>query len=251
MGLLGTLAMTGPLPLMAAESGSGSDPAVDGLLLARPLRRALSDTAAQKPGEHVLGLTGTRDGLIHVPPGYDAASPAPLVVMLHGAGGRAEQLMPLLSPIAEEYGCLLAAPDARGRTWDVILGAYGPDVQTIDRMLAQIFARWSVDPAQVAIGGFSDGASYALSLGLINGDLFQRVLAYSPGFTAPTAAHGRPQFYVSHGTDDPVLPVDRTSRRIVPQLREAGYQVRYHEFEGGHTVPPEIARESAEWFLGT
>ncbi len=251
MGLLGTLALTGPMPLMAAESGGGSNPAADGRLGARPLQRGLSDAAAEKPGEHVLGLTGPRDGLIHVPPRYHADSPAPLVVMLHGAGGRAEQLMPLLTPIAEEHGFLLAAPDSRGRTWDVILGAYGPDVQTIDRMLAQIFARWSVDPAKVAIGGFSDGASYALSLGLINGDLFQRVLAYSPGFTAPTAAHGRPQFYVSHGTDDPVLPVDRTSRRIVPQLREAGYQVRFHEFEGGHTVPPEIARESAEWFLGT
>jgi phospholipase/carboxylesterase len=209
------------------------------------------DSSAGQPGEHVLGLTGPRNGLIHVPPRYHADSPAPLVVMLHGAGGRAEQLMPLLTPIAEEYGFLLAAPDSHGRTWDVILGAYGPDVQTIDRMLAEIFAGWSVDPARVAIGGFSDGASYALSLGLINGDLFQRVLAYSPGFTAPTAAHGRPQFYVSHGADDPVLPIDRTSRRIVPQLREAGYEVRYHEFDGGHTVPPEIAGESAEWFLGT
>ncbi len=251
MGLLGSLALTGPVPLMAPESDRGGDIAVDGRLAARPLSRGLSHTPAREPGTHTLGLGRTRDGLIHVPPGYDAANPAPLVIMLHGAGGRADQMMPLLTPLAEEHGFLLAAPDSRGRTWDVILDSFGPDVRAIDAMLAQIFARWSVDPARVAVGGFSDGASYALSLGLINGDLFREVLAFSPGFMAPTILRDRPRFYISHGSDDPVLPINRTSRRIVPQLQEAGYEVRYHEFDGGHTVPPEIARESVDWFLGT
>jgi hypothetical protein len=69
MGLLATLALVRPTPPMAAESGGGSDPGADGRLRAKPLPRALSDTPAQEPGEHVLGLTGPRDGLIHVPPG--------------------------------------------------------------------------------------------------------------------------------------------------------------------------------------
>jgi phospholipase/carboxylesterase len=116
MGLLGTLALAGPVPLLVAESGGGSNPGADGRLRVRPLPRALSDSSAGQPGEHVLGLTGPRDGLIHVPPDYHADSPAPLVVMLHGAGGRAEQLMPLLTSIADEYGFLFAAPDSRGRT---------------------------------------------------------------------------------------------------------------------------------------
>jgi phospholipase/carboxylesterase len=34
----------------------------------------------------------------------------------------------------------------------------------------------------VALGGFSDGASYALSLDLTNGDLFASLIAFSPGF---------------------------------------------------------------------
>jgi phospholipase/carboxylesterase len=33
-------------------------------------------------------------------------------------------------------------------------------------------------------------------------------------------------------------------------LRNAGYVVKYHEFDGPHTVPPAIAREAFEWFLG-
>jgi predicted esterase len=45
-----------------------------------------------------------------------------------------------------------------------------------------------------------------------------------------------------------VLPIDLCSRRMVPRLEEAGYDIRYREFEGPHTVPPEIALEAADWF---
>jgi phospholipase/carboxylesterase len=105
-----------------------------------------------------------------------------------------------------------------------------------------------VDPARVGVGGYSDGASYALSLGLANGDLFSDVLAFSPGFLAPAGQTGSPRIFVSHGTQDGGLPIDSCSRRIVPQLERAGYEVRYREFEGGHVVPPGIAREAAIWF---
>ena len=218
-----------------------------GRLTARPK----TPTGTITPGEQPLGLGDGRDGLLYVPASYSATGPAALVLMLHGAGGSARGALRPFRELADDAGLVLLAPESRGSTWDAIRGSYGADIAFIDRVLASVFDRVAIDPARLTIEGFSDGATYALGVGLTNGDLFQRVLAYSPGFTAPTAAHGRPQFYVSHGTDDPVLPVDRTSRRIVPQLREAGYEVRYHEFEGGHTVPPEIARESAEWFLGT
>jgi predicted esterase len=106
----------------------------------------------------------------------------------------------------------------------------------------------AVDARRLAITGFSDGASYALSLGLTNGDLFTRVIAFSPGFMTPAQRRGKPSLFVSHGTRDGVLPIERSSRRIVPQLERAGYEVRYREFEGGHVVPPGIGREAAEWF---
>lgn len=104
-----------------------------------------------------------------------------------------------------------------------------------------------MDPARLAITGFSDGASYALSLGLTNGDLFSRVLAFSPGFAAPADRQGAPRIFISHGTADAVLPIDRCSRRIVPRLEQAGYDVTYVEFDGPHTVPPEIQRAAVDW----
>jgi dienelactone hydrolase len=131
----------------------------------------------------------------------------------------------------------------------VVLGAFGPDVAFVDQALAWTFERCAIDPSYVAVAGFSDGASYALSLGLANGDLFERVMAFSPGFVAPAPPQGRPRLFLSHGTADTVLPIDRCSRRIVSLLRQADYDVTYQEFDGPHTVPPDIAQTAVAWFL--
>lgn len=200
------------------------------------------------PGLHPLGLDRARDALLFVPAGYRSDQPAPFVLSLHGAGGDANGGLYPLHPLADEAGLVLLAPAARGQTWDLLRGGLGPDVAFIDRALAAAFARVAVDPARLAVAGFSDGASYALSLGLANGDLFRAVLAFSPGFAAPPAQRGQPPVFVSHGTDDGVLAIDRTSRRVVPLLERAGYAVRYVEFAGGHTVPPEVASAALAWF---
>lgn len=120
-------------------------------------------------------------------------------------------------------------------------------VDFLDAALHEVFASCAVDPERVSIEGFSDGASYALSLGLANGELFSNIVAFSPGFMAPGPLQGRPAIFVSHGVADRVLPIDRCSRRIVPELRVASYPVDYREFDGGHTVPPDIAAAGEAW----
>lgn len=216
-----------------------------GRLLARPGE----PTQTVSPGLHRLGLDAARDALLYVPSGYGPEKPAPFVLSLHGAGGNEQGGLYPLRDLADAAGLVLLAPASRGVTWDVILGAYGPDVAFIDRALAAAFDRLAVDPGRIAIAGFSDGASYALSMGITNGDLFPRIIAFSPGFAAPAGQRGRPRLFVSHGTRDEVLPIDHTSRRVVPQLERAGYDVRYEEFHGPHTVPPDIARQALDWFL--
>lgn len=208
---------------------------------------------AQKPapvfGLQPLNLGQKRDGLLYVPANYDAARPAPMALMFHGAGGRAGHGLDLLRSFADEVGLLLLAPDSRGMTWDVIRGGYGPDVEFIERALQSVLANYALNETRLAVGGFSDGASYALSLGLSNGDIFRSILAFSPGFMAPSTQVGSPRVFISHGTRDSVLPIDSCSRRIVPQLKSAGYDVSYHEFDGPHTVPADVAREAIAWFL--
>jgi predicted esterase len=193
-------------------------------------------------------LGSTRDGLLYVPAGYGAGKRAPLALTLHGAGGNARSGISHFLHLADEAGVVLLAPESRGRTWDVLMGGYGPDVEFIDRALEWAFDRLALDTRRLAITGFSDGASYGLSLGLTNGDLFTHLIAFSPGFMATGDRKGKPPVFVSHGTGDRVLPIERCSRRIVPQLDRAGYQVRYREFDGPHTVPESIAREALHWF---
>jgi phospholipase/carboxylesterase len=231
-----------------AERISTENPqARQGRLTARP--RPVS-TGAQARGLQRLGLSDGRDGLLFVPAGYSPDRPAPLVLMLHGSGGDARNGLLPLQKLADGAGTLLLAVDSRDYTWDIVLGAYGPDVAFIDRALGWTFERYHVDPARVAVEGFSDGASYALSLGIANGDLFTHVLAFSPGFAAPPSQAGEPRLFVSHGLNDRVLPIDACSRKLTPKLERAGYELRYREFNGPHTVPAEIAREALDWFVG-
>jgi phospholipase/carboxylesterase len=203
---------------------------------------------AARAGLRPLGLGSTRDGLLYVPAGYGAGNMAPLALTLHGAGGDARSGISHFLHLADEAGVVLLAPESRGRTWDVLVGGYGPDVEFIDRALEWAFDRVALDTRRLAITGFSDGASYGLSLGLTNGDLFTHLIAFSPGFMAPATRRGKPPVFVSHGTRDRVLPIERCSRRIVPQLDHAGYRVRYREFDGPHSVPASIAREALHWF---
>lgn len=214
-----------------------------GKLKSRPGR----PTSALAPGRHALGLGGDRDGLVYVPRGYRADSPAPLVVMLHGAGGSPAGGIRPFEGLADEHGFVLLAPQSRDMSWDLRYGSYGADVPFIDRALGKVFGQVAIDPGRIAVEGFSDGASYALALGITNGDLFSRIVAFSPGFLVMLGAAGQPRVFVSHGTADRVLPIDRCSRVIVPQLRRAGYGVDYEEFDGGHTVPPSIAAQAATW----
>ena len=196
-----------------------------------------------------LELTGgPRDALIYLPAGYRRDQPAAFALMLHGAGGSARD-------VGREQRCTFRCHqhhhpwvDSRGLSWDILSGRYGPDIVFIDQALDWAFARCAVDLTRLAIGGFSDGASYGLSVGLANGDLFTHILAFSPGFMVPPALIGKPRIFISHGTEDRVLEIDSTSRKFVPQLQQASYKLRYRELSGPHTVPPDITREALEWF---
>lgn len=227
-----------------------TEPSADapGILRARP--QAVEQTSGATPGIHPLGLGGRRDGAFFVPDRLDPSKPAPLIVAFHGAGGIASQMIDFLHEPARENGIIVLAPESRSATWDVIRGGYGPDVAFIDEALKRIFQLHAVNPERIAVSGFSDGASYALSLGLINGGLFSDILAFSPGFMAPTQQADTPRIFISHGVRDEVLPVDPCSRRLVPALRRLSYDVDYQEFDGGHFVPADMVVSAIARFLG-
>lgn len=225
--------------LLAIAAPAGAAP--PGVIDARPVT-----VAAEAPrGFRALRHDGGREGWLYVPSGYEAARPAPLLVVLHGAGGDPRRMLDGFRRHAEATGTILMAPGSAGPTWDLVAErAYGRDARAIDALLAQVFARYAVDPARTGIAGFSDGGTYALSLGLANGELFRHVIAFSPGFVLPARQAGRSHVFVTHGRGDTVLPIGATSRPIVARLRAAGYPLRFVEFDGGHEMPPTVVAEA-------
>ena len=154
---------------------------------------------------------------------------------------------------------ILLAPDAQRYTWDVIRDfrddqgtgkpRFGEDTLRVDAALKQAFEQFTIDPRRVAIGGFSDGASYALSLGPRNDAVFSHIMAFSPGGVAPfeTAAHAR--VFISHGRQDPMLPFKNTAEGIVPGFRARGFDVTFETFNGVHDFRDAEIAKAMDWFL--
>ncbi len=209
-----------------------------------------------QPGRHSLGLGGYkivnglptwRDGILYVPSALNSGKPLPLLIWLHGGAGRAETFDYMFPP-AEEAGVVILALDARHNTWDAIDGPFGTDVAFIDRSLKHVFEQVSIDPSKIALGGLSDGASYALALGRSNGDKFTHLVAVAPGFLEPPGPSiGKPKIFVAHGLRDTVYRAVTTRIYIVPQLKKAGYDTTYLEFEGPHWMTKEVGVQMLDW----
>ena len=214
-------------------------------------RSANAGTLAQTEipfGESRLGLSDDRDGTLYVPKGYRAGAPMPLLMMLHGFGGTGQGARNTF-PLAEEFGVIVVAPESRGLTWGISAPGFDADVRYLGAAYRHVTDVLDVDRAHVALAGVSDGAGYALGMGLGYGDVFNHLMVFSGGIMAPLRKQGKPQIFIAHGIDDHQMPIDRTARLFVPQLKSEGYDVTYREYDGGHGVPAPVVREAFEWFL--
>ncbi len=237
-GTFATLAAALPAPLLAADAGRLS------------ARHHLPATDLG-PGEHVLDDNNGRRALLSIPPSYTASVPTPLMLMLHGARGDGDRTLEQQRDVANPHGVILLSPSTRSGTWDAIRGDFAHDFAKLDVLLAKVFDSCNVDVTRMACAGFSDGASYALGLGLMNGDFFTHVIAHSPGFIVSEERVGKPAVYISHGRQDEVLPFDRCGARISAQLYSEGYAPRFDVFDGGHTASPELRSAALAWFTGS
>lgn len=207
-------------------------------------------TTASSSGDFVLADDDGRKAILHIPKSYDPKKPGAFMLALHGAGGNGESMLGGQRAPADAQNVIVLSPSSRDGSWDAIRGRFSHDTMKIDQLLAQAFDRCAVDPARIAVGGFSDGATYALSLGLINGDLFTHIIAHSPGFIVKGTPHGKPKVFVSHGYGDRILPFAQCGARIVEQLTREGYAPRFDEFNGGHTATPEMRTAALAWLNG-
>ena len=210
------------------------------------------------------GVTKLSNDALLYRPSELGQGPHPLIVLVHGYPQRATQILDWFKPSAEREKVLLLAVQSRGRRWDLVPDPdrrissrmrpnfeFGPDVPRIDEVLFEVFSAAPVDPARVVILGFSDGASYALSLGLANYELFRSIIALSPGFVrVPGAVLPSQRIVIASGTSDRMLPYEVVAEKIVPLLVENGLKPRFCSFEGGHSVHLRQLREALGYALG-
>ena len=200
------------------------------------------------PGESKLEF-GERYALLYVPTDFDPHKPTPLMMFLHGTGGKATYVIQGWKDQAEKRGFILLAPESEVPTWHLRQLPAGDDAALFDRALAHVFARATIDPRHLVMAGKSDGASTAMSVGLANGDLFSHVMMFSGGSVYGSKGIGRPRLFISHGHQDDILPFDN-AQKIAELLRALGYDVTFFDFHGGHIITKEGAEAAMTWFLG-
>ncbi|WP_158900167.1 alpha/beta hydrolase [Burkholderia sp. L27(2015)] len=202
-----------------------------------------------RPGRNRLGVATERDAILFVPTGLDARGPVPLFVMFHGAGGFPEKILPFIEEHAERDKFLVLAPHSMYPTWDIVIGGSGPDLERLHQALVAVTSRYRIDRDHLAFAGFSDGASYALSIGITNGDIASHVIAFSGGFMSIFTQEGAPKVFIAHGLNDEQLPIETSGRANVTKLKAAGYDVQYIEFSGLHAIQPVIVDMAIQFFL--
>ncbi|HZP61564.1 MAG TPA: PHB depolymerase family esterase, partial [Opitutaceae bacterium] len=179
---------------------------------------ALAARASEPLTLKVGGLE--RTCLLHVPAGLDPRQPAPLVLALHGHGGRGAQMenFTRFSALADREGFLVAYPDGIGRSWNdgrdnaqaEAALKHVDDLAFFDAFVAAIGKRHPLDPRRIYVTGMSNGGFMSFTLAARRAQVFAAAAPVCGGIGTALAADFSPAAPVSvlviQGTADPIVP---------------------------------------------
>ena len=191
-----------------------------------------------------------------------------LLVLMHGVGSNAQDLFGLAEYVPPPYHVLsLEAPNPMGQdafAW-FMFSVAADGSRTIDeaqeqrsralvaQTVAAASAQLGVPAERVIVGGFSQGGIMSLSLLLTQPELLHgicvwhsRLLPEVLPLQAPsTALQGR-QAWISHGTQDNVIPL-ASAHAIRNHLQALPLQLQYREYPCPHTIHPQELQDSMQW----
>jgi phospholipase/carboxylesterase len=203
------------------------------------------------------------------------AEPAAAVIWMHGLGADGHDFAPIVPELElpSSLSVRFVFPHApmrpitinRGwvmRAWYDVREDVGErredeaGVRESQRAIERLIDRETtrrVPAARIVLAGFSQGGAMALHTGLRHAEPLAGIMALSCFLPLPdklaaeaSAASRQVPIFMTHGTDDAVIPLarGRRSRDVVAGL---GYRVEWHEYRMAHAVCPEEIRDISAW----
>jgi predicted esterase len=171
-----------------------------------------------------------------IPEQYNADTPSPLVVALHGMGSDENTMLDgyggALKREAERVGFVVASPKGRDSA-SMYRGSAEQDVMDV---LAEVRRDYKIDPNRIYLMGHSMGAYGTWSIAMAHPEVFAALGPISGGGSpAGMAKIAHIPQYVVHGDADRTVPVTN-SRVMVEAGKKAGAHIVYVEVPGGSHV---------------
>ena len=203
---------------------------------------------------------GASRATLLTPREIDPARRYPLFTVLHGAGRQDEMLAKGYRDKAEERQAFFLFPRSVLPTWDLIASAERPDLDFLEYTYDLIYRRYPIDPLQQVLIGYSDGASYGLSVGVCNSHFFSALMVWAAGFlvldpsTTERFREGipelRPRIYLEYGTHDELFDFETVALPMRENLEKAGFDVTFSVDEGGRHWPSgSFQSEALDWYF--
>ena len=191
-----------------------------------------------------------------------------LLVLMHGVGSNEADLFGLAPHVPENFHVIsLRAPYVMGPSaygwFEFTVGPQGERTineaqeaasrETVAQTLAAASHQFNVPPERIVAGGFSQGGIMALSLlltqpQLIHGAMVMhsRLLPQVLPSLAPVAALEGKHLWLSHGTNDRVIPL--AAAHAIRDLADTlPIELAYAEYPSAHEIIQEELAEAVEW----
>jgi len=187
-----------------------------------------------------------------------------LALLVHGYGADEVDLGALVSYLDPEGDLAVVLPRGKfpvpgtpGYAWygmfqeDQGQGSYAEALAELDDLLSEQAEALALARSESIVAGFSQGGGLALGLALQRSDRPRPKAALAMSPAIDTAAfdldeQNAPPVLVQHGTNDPLIPVQR-SRDLARQLRSLGVPTVYREYPMQHQVALESLRDAGHW----
>ena len=220
------------------------------------LQARLGEPADGSGVRHVGNAYGERAGYsVYLPEARDPASPAPLVMALHGGSGHGRAFLWTWLPAARAAGVVLVSPTSVGGTWS--LHGEDEDTPNLRRILDEVASQRPLDADRLLLTGMSDGGTFTYLSGLRGDSPFTHLAPVSAAFHPVLLAfadRGRLQerpVHIVHGRLDWMFPV-QVARDARAALEAAGARVTYREIADlSHTYPREANADLLDWLAST